>query len=145
MIFWIIYYSFVHVSLFETFLRGIFTRFLMTSSICRKVQIPKNSCSDMFYAVHLWTESKFLNSKPKGSVNLRKSRIKVRHMSYFKQSFKYFYIIWWWWWWWVFLVVWLTDERRLAICPAGAIVRNSHHRESPTRFEQDLNLHRTWV
>ena len=94
MIFWIIYYSLVHISLFGTVLRGILTRFLMSSSICGKVQTPKNPCSNMFYAVHLWTKSKFLNSKSKGSVYLRKSRIKVRHMSYFEQSFKYFYISW---------------------------------------------------
>ena len=42
-------------------------------------------------------------------------------------------------------VVWLTDERRLALFPAGTIVRDPHHRESPTRREQDMNLRRTWV
>ena len=52
---------------------------------------------------------------------------------------------WWWWWWWIVFVVWLTDERRLALFPAGTIVRDSHHLESPTRREQDLNLHRTRV
>ena len=40
-------------------------------------------------------------------------------------------------------VVWLTAERRLALFPAGAIFRDPHHRESPTRREQDLNLRRT--
>ena len=55
-----------------------------------------------------------------------------------KQSF-------WWWWWWIVLVVWLTDERHLALFPAGTIVRDPHHRESPTRREQDLNLRRTLV
>ena len=40
-------------------------------------------------------------------------------------------------------VVWLTDERRLALFPAGTIVRDPHHLESPTRNEQDLNLCRT--
>ena len=40
-------------------------------------------------------------------------------------------------------VVWLTDERLLALFPAGTIVRDPHHRESPTRREQDLNLRRT--
>ena len=40
-------------------------------------------------------------------------------------------------------VVWLTDERRLALFPAGTIVRGPHHRESLTRREQDLNLRRT--
>ena len=40
-------------------------------------------------------------------------------------------------------VVWLTDERRLALFPAGTIVRDPHHRESPTRREQGLNLRRT--
>ena len=41
------------------------------------------------------------------------------------------------------LFLWLTDERRLALFPAGTIVRNPHHLESPTRREQDLNLRRT--
>ena len=40
-------------------------------------------------------------------------------------------------------VVWLTDERRLALFPAGTIVGDPHHLESPTRREQDLNLRRT--
>ena len=40
---------------------------------------------------------------------------------------------WWWWWWWIVFVVWLTDEMRLALFPARTIVRDSHHRESPTR------------
>ena len=38
-------------------------------------------------------------------------------------------------------VVWLTDERRLALFPAGTIVRDPDHRESPTRREQVLSLH----
>ena len=42
--------------------------------------------------------------------------------------------------WWIVFVVWLTDERRLALFPAGIIVRDPHHHESPTRREQDLNL-----
>ena len=42
-------------------------------------------------------------------------------------------------------MVWLTDERRLALFPAGTIVRDCHHRESRTRREQDLNLRITWV
>ena len=37
-------------------------------------------------------------------------------------------------------MVWLTDERRLALFPAGSIVRDPHHRDSPTRCEQGLNL-----
>ena len=28
-----------------------------------------------------------------------------------------------------FFVVWLTDERRLALFPAGTIVRDPHHRQ----------------
>ena len=43
----------------------------------------------------------------------------------------------------LFLVVWLTDERGLALFPAGTILRDPHHRESPTRREQNLNLCRT--
>ena len=50
-----------------------------------------------------------------------------------------------WWWWWIVFVVWLTDERRLALFPARTIVRDPHHHESPTRRELGLNLHRTWV
>ena len=45
--------------------------------------------------------------------------------------------------WWIVFVVWLTDERRLALFPAGTIVRDLHHRESPTRragFEPAQNL-----
>ena len=37
----------------------------------------------------------------------------------------------------------LNDERLLALFPAGTIVRDPRHRESPTRREQDLNLRRT--
>ena len=37
----------------------------------------------------------------------------------------------------------VTDERYLVLFPAGIIVRDPHHRESPTRCEQDLNLRRT--
>ena len=39
-----------------------------------------------------------------------------------------------------FFVVWLTDERRLALFPAGTIVRDPDYRESPTRRGLDLNL-----
>ena len=48
-------------------------------------------------------------------------------------------------WWWIVSVVWLTDERLLASFPAGTIVRDPHHLESPTHCEQDLNLRRTRV
>ena len=40
-------------------------------------------------------------------------------------------------------VVSLTDEKRLALFPAGTIVRDPQHRESTTRREQDSNLRRT--
>ena len=43
----------------------------------------------------------------------------------------------------LFLWYGLTEERRLALFPAGTIVRDPHHRESPTRREQGLNLRRT--
>ena len=46
---------------------------------------------------------------------------------------------------WIAFMVWLTDERRLALFPAGTIVRDPHHLESPSRLEQALNLRRTWV
>ena len=35
-------------------------------------------------------------------------------------------------------VVWLTNERHLVLFPAGTIVRDPHHRKSPTRHKQDL-------
>ena len=33
----------------------------------------------------------------------------------------------------LFFVVWFTEERLLILFPVGAIVRDPHHRESPTR------------
>ena len=39
-----------------------------------------------------------------------------------------------------FFVAWLTDERRLALFPAGPIARDCHHRQYLTHFLQDLNL-----
>ena len=35
----------------------------------------------------------------------------------------------------IVFVVWLTDEKRLVLLPVGIIVRDPHHRESPTRFK----------
>ena len=49
------------------------------------------------------------------------------------------------WWSWIVFVVWLTDERRSALFPAGTIDKDPHHRKSPKRQKQDLNLFRTWV
>ena len=47
----------------------------------------------------------------------------------------------------LFLWCWPTEGvmvgRRKALFPAGSIVRDPHHRESPTRREQGLNLLRT--
>ena len=42
-----------------------------------------------------------------------------------------------------FFVVWLTDERRLALFPARTIAKNLPHRESATHREQGLDLRRT--
>ena len=39
----------------------------------------------------------------------------------------------------------MRGERCLALFPAGTIVRVPHHRKSPTRCKQDLNLCRSWV
>ena len=50
-----------------------------------------------------------------------------------------------WWCWWIVYVVWLTHERRLALFPAGTIVRDPHHREPQTRHEYGLHLRRNWV
>ena len=46
---------------------------------------------------------------------------------------------------WIVFVVWLTNERRLALFPGGTIIRDPHHRECPTRLEQGLNMRRAWV
>ena len=43
----------------------------------------------------------------------------------------------------IVFMIWLTDERRLASFLAGTIVRDPHHRESPTQragFEPAQNL-----
>ena len=40
---------------------------------------------------------------------------------------------------------WFTDVRRLAISPAGTILRDPHQRESLTRREQDLTMVRPRV
>ena len=40
-------------------------------------------------------------------------------------------------------LVWLTDEKRLALFPAGTIVRDPHHLTFPTRRKQDSNLRRS--
>ena len=40
-------------------------------------------------------------------------------------------------------IVWLIEERRLALFPAGSIVRDPHHSKSPARHEVGLNLRRT--
>ena len=54
----------------------------------------------------------------------------------------FFFVLWWWW---IVFVVRLTDEKHLALFPAGTIVRDPHHLKSLTCCEQDLNLRRTWV
>ena len=38
--------------------------------------------------------------------------------------------------WWIVFVVWLTNERRLVLFPAGTIIRDPHHRESLKCCEQ---------
>ena len=44
------------------------------------------------------------------------------------------------WGWWIVSVVWLTDEKRLALFPSRTIVKDPHHREPPTRREQDYEM-----
>ena len=39
----------------------------------------------------------------------------------------------------------MTNKKRLALFPAGTIIRDLYHLKSPTRHEEDLNLRRTWV
>ena len=43
-----------------------------------------------------------------------------------------------WWWWWIAVVVWLTDKRCLALFPAGTIIRDPHHHESPNMLRAGL-------
>ena len=82
--------------------------------------------------------------------------VKGTVIKYYIQYCTYFFLLvfpcfhffkrwWWWWWWWIVFVVWLTNERRLALFPAVTIVKDPYHCESPTRCEQDFNLRRTWV
>lgn len=40
---------------------------------------------------------------------------------------------------------WLTDKRRWALFPAGAIIECSHHLRTPTRRVLSLKLRRAWV
>ena len=44
-----------------------------------------------------------------------------------------------------YFVVWLTNERRLVLFPAGTIVRDPHYCKSLTLREQDLSLCRARV
>ena len=53
-------------------------------------------------------------------------------------------INWWWWRWWIVFVIWLTDERHLALFPAETIIRDPHH-QNLTISNTPLNLCRTWV
>ena len=46
---------------------------------------------------------------------------------------------------WFFLWYGWADKRCLALFPAGTIVRDPQHRESPPRREKNLKLRRTWV
>ena len=54
-------------------------------------------------------------------------------------------VLWWRWRWWISFVVWLPDERSLALFPVRTNVRDLRHRESSTCLKEDLNLCRTWV
>ena len=62
-----------------------------------------------------------------------------------KHTYWWWWRWWWWWWWWIVFVVWLTDDRCLALFSAETIIRDPHHSEYLTRRKQDLNLRRTWV
>ena len=39
---------------------------------------------------------------------------------------------------WIVFVVWMTNERRLALFPARTIVKDPHHHKSATRCKQDF-------
>ena len=42
--------------------------------------------------------------------------------------------------WWIVFAEWLTEERRIVWYPAGTIIRDSHHRKSPTH-----RVSRIWI
>ena len=42
-----------------------------------------------------------------------------------------------------FFAVWLTEKRRLALFPAGIIVRDPHHNQSPTLVTHAEDLLKT--
>ena len=45
----------------------------------------------------------------------------------------------------IIYLLFLTDKRRLVLFPVRTIVRDPHHRKSPERCEQDLNMRKTLV
>ena len=54
-------------------------------------------------------------------------------------------VSWYWRWRWIVFVVWMTEEKRLALLPAGTIFRDPHYRESPRCCEPILGLCWTFV
>ena len=44
----------------------------------------------------------------------------------------------------ILFVVWLTDEKRVDLCPAGTTVRGPYHHESPTRRELESVSYRLY-
>ena len=70
-----------------------------------------------------------------------KIRPQTRFFAIFSSLVYQFSLKWWgWWWWWIVFVVWLTDERRLGLFPAGTIVTDPHHCESPT-----ISFRLSWI
>ena len=93
---------------------GNFSRTLFLKNICEQLLLAQSSGISLLSGCHIWQCFDQFLTKPIGTQ--------------------------WRWWWWIVFVVWLTDEWRLALFPAGTIVRDPHHRESPTRREHGLKL-----
>ena len=56
---------------------------------------------------------------------------------------RYYICIWnqfWWWWWWIVFCGMVDRRKAFSLISSGTIVRDPHHRESPTRREKW-----TWV
>ena len=108
----------------------------------RKLDIPLVFITQFDFAV---VENIKLNSTHYFIVKIRNKQKILQTALFLVIDTTFVWWWWWWWWWWIVFGVWLTDKRCLALFPAGTIVRDPHHRESPTRSEQGLNLRRSWV
>ena len=127
----------------------------MTKKWIESFKKAKHWIQKFFKTPKLTTNKKYVASKSKGfsDESIKSSATADNNLNailnYFN-NYKFrveFNGRWWYWWgwrWWLIVfMVWLTNEKHLALFPAGTIA--NHHRKSPTRRKQDFNLRRTWV